>query len=425
MINRDRVGFIGYGYGTITGLPFLASDAAGSERVRSAVLGFAADAFPGKECIKERSAGGLSLRHVEVPGTEPSPPPAPFSRKLKEWAAKISVPIHYAANEKDERAPLERSRELFDCLSGKEGNRWEMLQGSRSMTVKELHDQMSWLLTQVAAAPIRPPPPPPPKPLARPVEPAGAKPNVPVKQSAAASERPRQSARTSERSGGRASERSAEGGAKPKITAQTKSLQARMAEARKEIEEEESKSANVRRFPPTIPVEEEMAASKKERIQYEERRRKMMRNLPSNIPGEYQEPERSESSDDELTVEPNAFFQKGKGNGPGKGGGKAKPSNVDWSEVLGGKRNSAEVEWMKDAAPHAPQAHHAEMVWPQKKSAEVDDDDDEEEDALALEENEEEDDDDGEFDSMMSMMEGQMASKQKAEGAKNVHMALS
>ena len=80
---------------------------------------------------------------------------------------------------------------------------------------------------------------------------------------------------------------------------------------------------------------------------------------------------------------------------------------------------------MKDAAPHAPLAHHAEMVWPQKKSAEVDDDDDEEEDALALEENEEEeDDDDGEFDSMMSMMEGQMASKQKAEGAKNVHMAL-
>ena len=61
MIDRNRVGFLGYGLGTTSGLPLLAADAAGSQRLRAAVLGFAADGFLSREMLKERSSGGLDM----------------------------------------------------------------------------------------------------------------------------------------------------------------------------------------------------------------------------------------------------------------------------------------------------------------------------------------------------------------------------
>ena len=198
MIDRNRVGFLGYGLGTTSGLPLLAADGAAGQRLRAAVLGFAADGFLGKELLKERSSGGLDLKPLDVPGSVPPPPSDKFAARMLECARKVRVPVHFVAAEKDERIPLDRAKALFDALcSGDEAagggpadewatanKRWQMLPGARALTAAELADQMAWLVKQIAAAPPRPAEPPAPKLSARPVAPAGSAPSFTLRPSA-------------------------------------------------------------------------------------------------------------------------------------------------------------------------------------------------------------------------------------------------
>ena len=60
------------------------------------------------------------MRYLEVPGTEPPPPPAAFAKRMHEWAGKITVPVSFVVNEKDERVDLERAKALFNSLGGPE-----------------------------------------------------------------------------------------------------------------------------------------------------------------------------------------------------------------------------------------------------------------------------------------------------------------
>lgn len=253
MIDRDKVGFVGFGYGTMSAMPFLAADGAGSGRVRAAVLGFAGDAFLGAECLVERTAGGLQLRKVDVPATVPPPPAAAFRARMQDWARKVTVPVHFAASEKDDRATPERCRALFDSLGAGEdgGCRWQLLPGARALTAGELAAQVQWLMLQLASAPPRPRGPPSDKPTARPVvRGAGAAPSVMARPSARAAElelRSNASTEAAEEGGGRVapapSARTREAAAATgRHTGAVRSLEERMSAAREEAARERARA---------------------------------------------------------------------------------------------------------------------------------------------------------------------------------------
>ena len=236
MIDPDRVGFVGYGFGALAALPFLASDAAGSARVRSAVLGFTSDLFSGSIIMRERTAGGLSVRAVSVPGTSPPPPAGPFAARVRQWAAAVCVPVHFVASEADESISQDRARALFDSFGcPAEARRFCVLPGARGLTVGELGDQMSWLHEQMATAPKRPRPS------------AGAPPCVPIQPSARASERCRERERGAAHvvatSGGGSSPMDSSVSARPKHTTATRSLEARMQAAREDMRAEQATEA--------------------------------------------------------------------------------------------------------------------------------------------------------------------------------------
>ena len=264
MIDRDQVGFVGFGYGTTSAIPFLAADATGSAHIRAAVLGLAGDVFPAEACIAERTTGGLHVPTMGVPGTHPSPPAAAFRARIQGWARNVSVPVHFFARERDERAPVARCRALFDALGGPQpSRRWQLLPGAQQMTVADLSASLDWLMRQLAAAPPRPrPPPTAPKPTARPVvRGAGATPSIAARPSARDAELEQRSNASTEAAedvaGARAAEdvvraRAAAASAAPRSrmpegagrhTDAVRSLEARMHAAREEAAFERARRA--------------------------------------------------------------------------------------------------------------------------------------------------------------------------------------
>ena len=169
-IDPNRVGLVGFGLGGTSALAFLAADAAGKKRVTAAVVGQCGDVFASKVAVKERSAGGVSIQHVEIPGSLPSPPPAAFSSKLLQIASRVAVPVCFAASESDTLVPVERARALYDALGGGDAKRWHALSGARPMSTSDITDQLAWLHMQMEAAPprVRAPPPAPPPSVAAP-----------------------------------------------------------------------------------------------------------------------------------------------------------------------------------------------------------------------------------------------------------------
>lgn len=212
MIDRSRVGLLGLGCGTVSSIPFLADDAAGSARVRAAVLGMASDRFARTEVLRERSAGGTTLRQVDLPGSHPPPPPEAFSSRMLQWAKQVTVPIHFVASEMDDRHPLERARALFDAFGGGEANCWQQLPGARALSVHDIVDQAEWLFARIREAPAKPRPETVRR-LVRPVAPAASTPVLSVRRSersqAGELSEPSERSRRSERS--RQTERSERG----------------------------------------------------------------------------------------------------------------------------------------------------------------------------------------------------------------------